>query len=548
MEFTSGSRGLRRAAPRPPRRFGSYESETPHRQQRRTTNRHEARWTCLAATTSRDEGRERGRPARTTLARLHPSPPPGSTGNGATIPLQPSPGRSRRQGGRVPHHGETERPPNIENAGETPALPAGLLPSFWLREKAQPLPMRQSRPASCIFSETPNRQLGRTTNEHEYRWTCIAATTSREEGRERGRPARTTVAQRHPSPRPGSTGKGATIPLQPSPWGSHRQGARAPHHGESERPPNAEDAGETPALPEGRLLPSFLLREKVLPLPMRQSRPASCIFSETPNRQLGRTTNEHEDQWTCLAATPSREEGRERGRPARTTLARLHPSPPPGSTGNGATIPLQPSPGRSRRQGGRAPHHGETERPPNAEDAGETPALPEGRLLPSFLLREEAQPLPMRQSRPASCIFSETPNRQLGRTTNEHEYRWTCIAATTSREEGRERGRPARTTVAQRHPSPRPGSTGNGARIPLQPSPGRSRRQGGRVPHHGKAERPPNAENAGETPALPEGRLLPSFLLGEEALPLPMRQCRSASCLFSETPNRQLRRTTNRHE
>ncbi len=54
----------------------------------------------------------------------------------------------------------------------------------------------------------------------------------------------------------------------------------------------------------------------------------------------------------------------------------------PGSTGNGATIPLQSSPCGSRRQGGRLQHHGETERQPNPEDAGETPALPEGRLLP----------------------------------------------------------------------------------------------------------------------------------------------------------------------
>ncbi len=133
-------------------------------------------------------------------------------------------------------------------------------------------------------------------------------------------------------------------------------------------------------------------------------------------------TNGHECQWTCLAATPSREEGRERGRPARTTLAQLHPSPPPGSTGNGATIPLRPSPWGSGRQGGRAPHHGETERPPNPENAGETPALPEGRLLPSFLLREEALPLTMRQSRSASCVFSETPHRQSRRTTKEHEW------------------------------------------------------------------------------------------------------------------------------
>ena len=103
-------------------------------------------------------------------------------------------------------------------------------------------------------------------------------------------------------------------------------------------------------------------------------------------------TNRHEDRWTCFAAMTSRDEGRERGRPARTTLAQPHPSLPPGSTGNGARALLGPGPCRSCRQGGRAPHHGETERPPNAEDAGETPALPEGRLLPSFLLREKALP------------------------------------------------------------------------------------------------------------------------------------------------------------
>ncbi len=267
------------------------------------------------------------------------------------------------------------------------------------------------------------------TNRNEDRWTCLAATTSRDEGRERGRPARTTLAQPHPSLPPGSTGNGATIPLQPSPWGSRRQGDRAPHQGETERPPNPEDAGETPALPEGRLLPSFLLREEALPLTMRQCCSASRAFvvlrvssvkHPIVNKDEPRmNTNRHEDRWTCLAAMTSRDEGRERGRPARTTLAQPHPSLPPGSTGNSPTIPLQPSPWGSRRQGGRAPHQGETERPPNAENAGGTPALPEGRLLPSFLLREEALPLPMRQSRPASwpfvspsCVFSETPHRQ----------------------------------------------------------------------------------------------------------------------------------------
>ena len=145
---------------------------------------------------------------------------------------------------------------------------------------------------------------------------------------------------------------------------------------------------------------------------MRLRRP-SCVFSETLNCQLRRTTNEHE--WTrrpmdllgCGDVTGGRPT-RERGRPARTTLAQPHPSLPPGSTGNGATIPLRPSPRGSRRQGGRAPHHGETERPPNAEDAGETPALPVGRLLPSFLLRQEALPLSMRQSRPAWWPFVDS--------------------------------------------------------------------------------------------------------------------------------------------
>ena len=89
---------------------------------------------------------------------------------------------------------------------------------------------------------------------------------------------------------------------------------------------------------------------------------------------------------------------------------------------NGATIPLQPSPGsRSCRQGGRVPHHGETERPPNAEDAGETPALPEGRLLPSFLLRDEGGTAPADAAVPSrfvclrrpSCVFVDSSLSRL---------------------------------------------------------------------------------------------------------------------------------------
>ncbi len=218
--------------------------------------------------TSWDEGRERGRPARTTVAQLHPSPRPGSTGNGATIPLQLSPWGSRRQGDRAPHHGETERPPNPENAGETPALPEGGAfshPSCLARRHSscrcgRAVPLRVSSVKHRIVNKDEPRMH---TNRHEYRWTCLAAMTSWDEGRERGRPARTTVAQPRPSPRPGSTGNGATIPIRPSPWGSRRQGGRAPYRRETERPPNPENAGETPALPVGRLShPSCFTRRR----------------------------------------------------------------------------------------------------------------------------------------------------------------------------------------------------------------------------------------------------------------------------------------------
>ena len=69
--------------------------------------------------------RERGRPARTTLARPHPAPRPGSTGNGIRTLLRPIPCRPRRQGGRVPHPRETERHGTGVHAGGTPALPGG---------------------------------------------------------------------------------------------------------------------------------------------------------------------------------------------------------------------------------------------------------------------------------------------------------------------------------------------------------------------------------------------------------------------------------------
>ena len=93
---------------------------------------------------------------------------------------------------------------------------------------------------------------------------------------------------------------------------------------------------------------------------------------------------------------------RERGRPARTTAARPRPTPPPGSTGNGAGAPLRPGSCGSRRRGGRLPHRRETERDATVVHAGGTPALPGGRLFQSLLLLEGAHAgLPVR--RPCRC-------------------------------------------------------------------------------------------------------------------------------------------------
>ncbi len=53
---------------------------------------------------------------------------PGSTGNGPTIPLGPSPCGSRRQGDRAPYRRKTERHATGVHAGGTPALPEGASP------------------------------------------------------------------------------------------------------------------------------------------------------------------------------------------------------------------------------------------------------------------------------------------------------------------------------------------------------------------------------------------------------------------------------------
>ena len=103
--------------------------------------------------------RERGRPARTTPARPRPTPPPGSTGNGAGAPLRPGPCGSRRQGGRVPHRGETERHATVVHAGGTPALPGGhppvtlggRSPSFVDNFHPPPSTLHPSNPGGRLF-------------------------------------------------------------------------------------------------------------------------------------------------------------------------------------------------------------------------------------------------------------------------------------------------------------------------------------------------------------------------------------------------------------
>ena len=183
--FVSGKSG-----PRPPRRGGSFESETglfqtspapaphdgadhsrvkqvlfqispppPHDgahyseekqpfvnedEPPMNTNRHEDRWTSFndnwhqnaSALLSRwcdpvmggSPPGSAGVPPAQILPQLQPSPPPESTGSGALPLLRPGSCGSRRQGGRLQHRRETERQPKGQHAGGTPALPGGVVP------------------------------------------------------------------------------------------------------------------------------------------------------------------------------------------------------------------------------------------------------------------------------------------------------------------------------------------------------------------------------------------------------------------------------------
>ncbi len=118
------------------------------------TNRPEDRWTCF-----NDKGRQNassrvplrvhqgdvvellervpnslpgsaGVPPAPSLAQPRPSPPLGSTGNGAMALLRPpGQGGSRRQGGCLQHCTEAQRQPKGQHAGGTPALPGKAGPA-----------------------------------------------------------------------------------------------------------------------------------------------------------------------------------------------------------------------------------------------------------------------------------------------------------------------------------------------------------------------------------------------------------------------------------
>ena len=132
-------------------------------------------------------------------------------------------------------------------------------------------------------------------------------------------------------------------------------------------------------------------------------------------------TNRRECQWTCFVATTSREEGppgsagvppaqhwhsltplSHLARPAtarRFRFSRAHGV----STGRVAVCRI------TGKLSGHPTQRMRARRPRSRRGAVIVLRLnwpfPEGRLLPSFLLREEAQPLPMRQCRPASRAF-----------------------------------------------------------------------------------------------------------------------------------------------
>ena len=142
--------GRPRSQARPPRRCRADHSrkngrslmKMNHQWTRINTNGPEDRWTCLnhkgrqdasailcsCACTNSLPG-SAGVPPAPSPAQPRPSPPLGSTWNGAMALLRPGRCGSRRQGGCLQHCTEAQRQPKGQHAGGTPALPGKAVPA-----------------------------------------------------------------------------------------------------------------------------------------------------------------------------------------------------------------------------------------------------------------------------------------------------------------------------------------------------------------------------------------------------------------------------------
>ncbi len=126
--------------------------------------------------TSRDEGRERGRPARTTLAQPRPSPRPGSTGSGATIPLSRAHGvlagsvtGCRITGKRSGHPTQRMRARRPRSRRGPSSHPSCSARRDGPCRCGRAVPLGVSSVKRPIVNQDEPR---RNTNGHEYGWTC----------------------------------------------------------------------------------------------------------------------------------------------------------------------------------------------------------------------------------------------------------------------------------------------------------------------------------------------------------------------------------------
>ena len=198
-----------------------------------------------------------GVPPAPSLAQPRPSPPLGSTGNGAMALLRPGRCGSRRQGGCLQHRTEAQRQPKGQHAGGTPALPGE--------------------------ARLPSR--GKTADQKEPPMARMPAASHNEAQRQpKGQHAGGTPAL-----------PGAMALLRPGRCGSRRRVALR-HCTEAQRQPKGQHAGGTPALP-GKAVPA-----------------APCGSFE--GKRL--IVNEDEPPMDKAVPPPQLMASRERGRPART--------------------------------------------------------------------------------------------------------------------------------------------------------------------------------------------------------------------------------------